>query len=59
MSEEGDESASFEIQLIRLDIFSVGGFKRNFEVIEAVAFPRGAVWASKDQQGGLGKGWPR
>ena len=30
MSEEGDESVSFEIQLIRLDIFSVGGFKRNF-----------------------------
>ena len=30
MCEEGDESASFEIQLIRLDIFSVGGFNRNF-----------------------------
>ena len=32
MCEEGDESASFEIQLIRLDIFSVGGFKDIFSV---------------------------
>ena len=28
MCEEGDKSASFEIQSIRLDIFSVGGFER-------------------------------